>query len=143
MHLALFYGFLFLLFFHALDRHITIRLFPEYVSTLNPFLFLRNFFGAFLLLGLAIAAYRRFRDKVLRLTTGRQDIFTLVLLGVIILSGFTAGGSKIVSPHRFHEMVQEYATIQETGNSGPCGPIGPEILGWSSRDRKPLGNRNY
>jgi nitrate reductase gamma subunit len=112
MHLALFYGFLFLLFFHALDRHITIRFFPEYVSTLNPFLFLRNLFGALLLLGLAIAAYRRFRDKVLRLTTGGQDIFALVLLGVIILSGFTLEGSKIVSPQRFQEMVQEYGTIQ-------------------------------
>ncbi|RPH84683.1 MAG: hypothetical protein EHM75_10610, partial [Desulfobacteraceae bacterium] len=32
MHLTLVYGFLFLLFFHALDRHITLRLFPEYVS---------------------------------------------------------------------------------------------------------------
>ena len=113
MHLALFYGFLFLLFFHALDRHITLRLFPEYVSTLNPFLFLRNFFGALLLLGLAIAAYRRFRDKVLRLTTGRQDIFALVLLGVIILSGFMLEASKIVSPQRFQEMVQEYAFIQD------------------------------
>ena len=112
MHLTLFYGFLFLLFFHALDRYITIRLFPEYVSTLNPFLFLRNFFGALLLLGLAIAAYRRFRDKVLRLTTGRQDIFALVLLGVIILSGFFLEASKIVSPQRFQEMVQEYGTIQ-------------------------------
>jgi heterodisulfide reductase subunit C len=112
MHLALFYGFLFLLFFHALDRHITIRIFPEYVSTLNPFLFLRNFFGALLLLGLAIAGYRRFRDKVLRLTTGGQDIFALVLLGVIILSGFILEASKIVSPQRFQEMVQEYGTIQ-------------------------------
>ncbi len=113
MHLTLFYGFLFLLFFHALDRHITIKLFPEYVSTLNPFFFLRNFFGALLLLGLAIAAYRRFRDKVLRLTTGRQDLFALVLLGVIILSGFFLEASKIVSPQRFQEMNQEYAFIQD------------------------------
>ncbi len=113
MHLTLFYGFLFLLFFHALDRYITIRLFPEYVSTLNPFLFLRNFFGVLLLLGLAIAAYRRFRDQVLRLTTGRQDIFALVLLGLIILSGFLLEASKIVSPQRFQEMVQEFGFIQD------------------------------
>ncbi len=113
MHLTLFYGFLFLLFFHALDRYFTIRLFPEYVSTLNPFLFLRNFFGALLLLGLAIAAYRRIRNQVLRLTTGRQDIFALILLGLIILSGFLLEASKIVSPQRFQEMVQEYGFIQD------------------------------
>ena len=113
MHLTLFYGFLYLLFFHALDRHITLRFFPEYISTLNPFLFLRNFFGALLLLGLAIAACRRFRDRVLRLTTGRQDIFALVLLGVIVLSGFMLEASKIVSPQRFQEMVRDYAFIQD------------------------------
>ena len=113
MHLALFYGFLFLLFFHALDRHITIKLFPGYVSTLNPFFFLRNFFGALLLLGLAIAVYRRFRDKILRLTTGRQDLFALVLLGVVILSGFFLEASKIVSPQLFQEMNQEYAFIED------------------------------
>src|SRR5512143_1983337 len=59
MHICITYGFLFLLLMHALDRYVSQKLFSGYVATLNPFLFLRNFFGAVLLVGLIIAVYRR------------------------------------------------------------------------------------
>ena len=37
MHIFIFVGFIFLLIFHALDRHITVAIYPDYQSTLNPF----------------------------------------------------------------------------------------------------------
>ena len=76
MHFCIAYGFIFLLLMHALDRYVSQKLFPNYYSPelsalnpLNPFLFLRNLFGAMMLVGLAIAAYRRIFNRIMRLTT--------------------------------------------------------------------------
>ena len=113
MHLCLAYGFLSLLLLHALDRFITQKLFPGYFPTLQPFLFLRNFFGALVLVGLAIAVYRRLFDRVMRQTTRGSDIYAIVVLALIILSGFFLEAAKIVSHQRFQEMVVEYSTVQE------------------------------
>jgi hypothetical protein len=55
IHLCIFGGFICLLLMHALDQYVTKKLFSEYTSTLNPFLFLRNLFGAVVLLGLVLA----------------------------------------------------------------------------------------
>ena len=113
MHLCLAYGFLSLLLLHALDRFITQKLFPGYFPTLQPFLFLRNFFGALVLVGLAIAVYRRLFDRVMRQTTRGSDIYAIVVLALIVLSGFFLEAAKIVSHQRFQEMVVEYSTVQE------------------------------
>ncbi|MGD8692697.1 MAG: hypothetical protein PVI74_02535, partial [Syntrophobacterales bacterium] len=51
MHMCIYYGFLLLLLMHGLDKIVTSALFPEYYSTVNPFLFLRDFFGVLVLLG--------------------------------------------------------------------------------------------
>ena len=58
-HTLIFFGFLLLFFLHALDSVVTENLFSGYVSTLNPYLFLRNLFGLMVLAGVAIAVYRR------------------------------------------------------------------------------------
>ena len=59
MHFSIFAGMLLLVFFHALDDHISAKLFSDYSPTVNPFLFLRNLFGALVLLGIVIAGCRR------------------------------------------------------------------------------------
>jgi heterodisulfide reductase subunit C len=47
-----------------------------------------------------------------RRATGRADLAILVLLAVIIASGFGLKASKIISQARFTEMVTEYAGLQ-------------------------------
>ena len=113
MHFCIAYGFLFLLLMHALDRFVSQKLFPEYFSTLNPFLFLRNLFGAMMLVGLAMAAYRRIFNRIMRLTTKGLDIYALVVLTLIVLSGFFLEATKIVSQERYEEMVSEFSSISD------------------------------
>jgi heterodisulfide reductase subunit C/nitrate reductase gamma subunit len=120
MHFCIAYGFIFLLLFHALDRFVSQKLFPNYYSPelsalnpLNPFLFLRNLFGAMMLAGLAIAAYRRIFNRVLRLTTRWVDIYALVVLALIALSGFFLEATKIVSYERYEEMVSGFSSISD------------------------------
>jgi heterodisulfide reductase subunit C/nitrate reductase gamma subunit len=110
-HICLSYGILLLLLMHALDTYVTKKLFVEYASTLNPFMFLRNLFGAMVIAGLAVAVYRRLTDRVMRLTTGGPDVYALVILSVIILSGFFLEATKIVSHQRYQEMVSEFSSI--------------------------------
>ena len=59
MHMCIYYGFILLLLMHGLDAIVTSALFPEYYPTVNPFLFLRDFFGVLVLVGVGIAVYRR------------------------------------------------------------------------------------
>ncbi len=113
MHMALFWGFLGLLFMHALDRYITSSLFSNYASTVNPFLFLRNLFGSMVVLGLVIACVRRARSANQHLFTNASDRYAIIILGAIVLSGFALEATKIVSSAAFDRMVEEYSTISE------------------------------
>ena len=111
MHICLYLGFMLLLLMHALDNFVTSALFPEYYSTINPFMFLRDLFGFFVLIGIAIALYRRFILKVSRLRTGGQDHYAIIILAVIMISGVLLEGTKITSYSSYQSMVEEY-TIQ-------------------------------
>lgn len=73
MHMCLYGGFMLLLLMHALENFVSSSLFSDYYSTINPFMFLRDFFGVVVILGIAIAIYRRFILKVPRLTTTAMD----------------------------------------------------------------------
>ena len=53
-HLLIFVGFTLLLLMHALAAVVTAKLFPGYQPTLAPYLFLRDLFGAMVLVGLAL-----------------------------------------------------------------------------------------
>ena len=110
MHICLYLGFMLLLLMHALDKYITSALFPEYYPTLNPFMFLRDLFALMVLIGIAIALYRRFILKVPRLRTSGQDHYAIIILAVIMLSGVLLEGSKITSYSKYQEMVDEYTT---------------------------------
>ncbi len=111
MHMFIYTGFMLLLLMHALDEHITSFVFSEYYSTLNPFLFLRNFFGIMIIAGLTIAIYRRFILKVPRLKTNSMDYYAIIILAVIMISGFFLEATKITSISDFERMVNEFSDV--------------------------------
>jgi heterodisulfide reductase subunit C/nitrate reductase gamma subunit len=137
MHMCIYYGFILLLLMHGLDAIVTSALFPEYYPTVNPFLFLRDFFGVLVLLGVAIAIYRRFVLKVPRLRTSPMDLYAIIILAVIIFSGFLLEGTKITSYSKFQEMVDEYTmaadeeelTSLESYWVAKYGVVSPEVKG--------------
>ena len=112
-HQGIFWGFVLLVLMHALERQVSENIFNEYYSTVNPYLFLRDLLGFLVALGLAVFAWRRWKDPVVRRTSGPMDTVILVLLAVIILSGFAVKAAKIISQPRFNEMVQEYGGPDE------------------------------
>ncbi|MBW1982774.1 MAG: 4Fe-4S dicluster domain-containing protein [Deltaproteobacteria bacterium] len=109
--MCIYTGFMLLLLMHGLDSFLTPLIFASYQPTLNPFLFLRDLFGILILLGVAIAIYRRFILRVPRLYSNPMDKYAIAIVAVIVLSGFLLEGSKISSYSRYQDMVQEY-TIQ-------------------------------
>ena len=114
MHFSLFGGILLLFVFHALDGWITSELFSGYYPTVNPYLFLRNFLGALVLVGIVIAGGRRLSSRRLKNTTTPHDVLALVLLAIIISSGFFLEASQIVSEPVFDEMVEDYANLDDS-----------------------------
>ena len=113
MHMCIWGGFMLLLLMHALESLITSRLFPDYYSTVNPFMFLRDLFGAIVILGILIAVYRRFILKVPRLITNAMDHYAIVIVAVIMISGVILEGAKIVSYSIYQQMVEEYSGLED------------------------------
>ena len=119
MHLFIFTGFMLLLLMHALDEEIMLAVFPGYVSTLNPFFFLRNLFGVMVLIGIGIAIYRRVTIKSLRLTSNRADRLAIAILALVFLSGFLLDSAKIISAPIFDAMVEDYLGSDDPDEIAP------------------------
>jgi len=113
MHLCIFAGFIFLLLFHTLDGIITIRLFPEYQPTLNPFIFLRNFFGFLLIVGLVLAILRRTIFQKANVKKGLMGFNVIILMLLVVGSGFLLEATKISSYSIYQTMVEDYAGFEE------------------------------
>ena len=111
MHMFIFWGFMLLLFMHALDKFVTTPLFTDYYSTLNPFLFLRNLFAAMVITGIILAVYRRFFVKTPRFFTNAMDKYAIIILTVILISGILLEGVKITSHTEFQTMVEDYSGL--------------------------------
>jgi heterodisulfide reductase subunit C/nitrate reductase gamma subunit len=111
MHLFIYGGFVLLLLMHALGQYTSGAIFDNYLSTINPFFFLRDLFGALVLVGIAIAIYRRFIAKVPRLMTTSMDIYAIVLVAVIICSGIVLLGTKMASYTVYEQMVADYTVL--------------------------------
>ena len=143
-HTLIFFGFMLLLLMHAMGSLISANIFSDYQPTLNPFLFLRNFFGLMVLAGVCIAIYRRITLKNQRLVTYASDWTALIFLIVIIGSGVLLEGAKISSYSTYQRMVDEYGAasddneakaleafwVQENGLVSPnfSGPIDAELV---------------
>lgn len=108
MHMAIFGGFIGLTLMHALGDQVMPLIDPDYAATLNPYLWLRNLFGLICLAGLAVAAWRRLLVPGIRRTSDWYDAWPLILLAVILLSGFGLEGLKIASPTRYEQMAEDY-----------------------------------
>ena len=108
-HMCIYGGFAMLFFLHVLDNEVVVHFYPEYASTLNPFLFLRDAGGALIVIGVALAIYRRFIKQTHRPMTSRMDITAMVMIGAIVLSGFLLEATKITSQSTFQTMAEEYA----------------------------------
>lgn len=113
MHMFIYAGFILLLLLHALDGIVTETLFQEYESTLNPFMFLRDFFGFLVIVGIGIAIYRRIVMKVPRLKTDPRDRYAIVILALIMLSGVLLEATKMTSYSTYTRMVEDYADTDD------------------------------
>ena len=107
-HVCMAYGFTALLLLHALDGQITARLFSGYEVTLNPWLVLRNILGLLVIFGVIISL-RTHPQSELPIKNRGMDRWALVLLALIMVSGFVLEGAKIISSGAFMEMAEDYA----------------------------------
>ena len=113
MHMCIYGGFVLLLVMHALGRYTSAVIFDNYLSTINPFFFLRDLFGVLVLLGVAIAIYRRFILRIPRLFTNVRDHYALIIVTVILLSGIALEGVKITSYTIYQQMIEDYAGLED------------------------------
>ncbi|MCD4720256.1 MAG: 4Fe-4S dicluster domain-containing protein [Desulfobacula sp.] len=115
IHFLVVSGFLYLLIIHALDDVTSLNWFGDYQSTLDPFQFLRNLAGFFVLAGCLGFLYRRlilfkiFQKRKIQY----KGIFSILLILMMILSGFLLEAAKIISEPVFIEMVEDYSDIDE------------------------------
>jgi heterodisulfide reductase subunit C len=112
-HMLIFYGFMLLLIMHALQTVVTEAIFSDYYSTVNPFFFLRDFFGAMVVAGVILAALRRYISKPRRLRTSRMDHYAIAMVALIMLSGIALEGLKIASYSEFERMLEDYAGLDD------------------------------
>jgi len=113
MHICIFWGFAGLFFFHALEGYVSEVIFSNYLSTLNPFMALRNIAGVMVMAGLVIAVYRRKTHFRLKQISRRPDYLAIALLALIMISGFGLEAAKIISSGVFYEMVEEYGSLDD------------------------------
>jgi heterodisulfide reductase subunit C/nitrate reductase gamma subunit len=109
--MMIFWGFILLFFMHALETVVSEKIFSYYYSTINPYMFLRDFFGFMVLIGLAIAVCRRSFMKIHRLTTNKKDVYAIFIVALIVLSGVFLEGSKIISYTDFRNMEQDFSDL--------------------------------
>ena len=123
MHIFIYGGFMLLLLMHALDKYITIAIWKNYYSTVNPFMFLRDLFGALVIVGVLIAIYRRFILKVPRLFSNAMDIYAIVIVAIVMLSGIFLEASKMVAYSDYKRMVDEYSGLERPGRTQISGSL--------------------
>ncbi|MCA1990125.1 MAG: 4Fe-4S dicluster domain-containing protein [Desulfarculus sp.] len=111
-HQLIWTGFTGLILLHALGGVIGGWL-PDYYATLNPYLFLRNLFGAMVVVGVALAIYRRAKVPGMKVTARAIDRVAIALIAVILLSGFGLEALKITSHRSFDRMVEEFAGLPD------------------------------
>ena len=111
MHILIYYGFILLLLMHGLEPVIAEAYLPDYYSTLNPYLFLRDFAGFMVIAGILMAMIRRFLIRPARLQNSSTDIYAVAVIAIVILSGILLEGFKISSYSDFNRMEQQYASL--------------------------------
>ncbi len=113
MHIMIYAGFMLLLLMHGLGNIITASLFHDYYPTANPFFLLRDLFGLMVIAGIGISVFRRFVLRIPRFMTNWMDGYALIILAVILFSGFLLEGVKITSYSDFKRMVEDYSDLEQ------------------------------
>ena len=114
-HFGLLLSFIYLLIVHGLHAITADFFFNGYESTLDPFQFLRNMSGLFVLIaGIAFVVRRSLnlrinQDKGIK----KKGLISVIAILVLIGSGFALEASKIISEPIFMEMVEEYSDIED------------------------------
>jgi heterodisulfide reductase subunit C/nitrate reductase gamma subunit len=136
-HLLVFVGFTLLLALHALAAVVTENLFPGYQSTLDPYLFLRNLFGAMVLVGVAMLMFaRRGRRTVLPQVRRPFDAVFVSLLAIVLVSGFALEAHKIASPQAFYRMTQQFIGTADAEELKPLRAFWAREFGVAFSDLK-------
>ena len=129
-HFLLFLGFLYLVFVHALHDVTAPVFFPGYDPTVDPYQFLRNLTGVLVLIGCVGFLVRRVKgdSHKRKLQSGKKlqpgkkihgksvkskGVISILLIALLICSGFLLEASKIISEPVFIEMVEEYSDLDE------------------------------
>lgn len=107
-HVGLVVGFVGLVLGHAMARVVTQKVFPGYVSTLNPWLWLRELLGVLVLAGLVVGIVRRRQRRGRLPIPTRRDPLFVALLALVVTTGFLLMAAKIVSSRAFDRMLEEY-----------------------------------
>lgn len=115
VHFLVLSGFSYLVFFHALDELTAFNLFQYYQPTLDPFQFLRNFAGFLVLAGCIGFLFRRSFNTRIKPDNKLKykGIFSIILILLVIGSGFMLETVKIISEPAFLEMVEDYSDLDE------------------------------
>jgi len=113
IHFLVVSGFLYLLIIHALDDVISFHWFEYYQPTLDPFQFLRNLAGFFVLAGgfgflfRRVVFFKTLQERKILL----KGLFSILLILMVVLSGFLLESVKILSEPVFTQMVEDYSDI--------------------------------
>ena len=110
-HMAIFIGFGGLVLVHALHSVVTEKLWPDYCSTLNPWLWLRDLLGLLAVAGLALTEARRRFSRSLLPTPKRRDQVFVALVAAILATGFLLTAAKIISAPDFERMVDMFSSL--------------------------------
>ncbi|MFH2091523.1 MAG: 4Fe-4S dicluster domain-containing protein [Pseudomonadota bacterium] len=115
IHFGLFLSFLYLLIVHGLHEVTAPLFFSDYQPTLDPFQWLRNMAGGLVLIGSLAFLIRRTlhirlnKDKKIK----SKGVVTILMILLLIGSGFLLEATKIISEPIFMEMVQAYSDMDE------------------------------
>lgn len=128
-HGFVFYGILILVVFHALDDVTSRQWFGDYQSTLNPFRFMRELLGVLALIGIGMALWRRQRHGRIKSTSNRADMILLLLLALILISGFAVESASMISEPVFDEMVADYWGEDDPAELAPLKALWTDAYG--------------
>ena len=134
-HLLIVAGFTLLLLMHALAPLVSARLFPGYQPTLAPYLFLRNFFGVMLLVGVALLLFGRWRAGLAQWRRPTAAVF-VALLGFVLASGFLLEAHKIASPRAFYRMSEQFIGSSDSEELKPLRALWASEYGVAFDDLK-------
>ena len=136
-HLLILVGFTLLLLMHALAAVVTAKLFPGYQPTLDPYLFLRNLFGAMVLVGVALLLYGRWRRRTgLPQARRPSDAAFVALLSIVLVTGFLLEAHKIASPRAFYRMAEQFIGATDPAELKPLRAIWASEFGVAFDDLK-------